>query len=259
MSRRRPSNAFKRLSEPCSPISDVAPSISTIGSRRRAAAIASPSCVCAFSRTRNASSSAWKVLRSTTLGAPSSSFMKFVIVLSVSFCGAFFFFLRSRANSIGKLRHELLTAFGSHVEKSPERIHGVTGSMMLARLHRSPGQFAPPEMTHRAIVETKHVEHRLVIVLAILDALLVQLRRKLRRIAEIIRVIAVAGGREKIKINPPAVSRPSDQARDGRLRDDGERRALADMAGPAVDGIKQVRAHRARCLAFRATHEAVED
>jgi hypothetical protein len=41
-----------------------------LGSRRRAAAIASPSCVCAFSRTRSASNSVWKVLRSTIWGAP---------------------------------------------------------------------------------------------------------------------------------------------------------------------------------------------
>ena len=39
-----------------------------MGSRRRAAAIASPSLVCAFSRIRSASSSAWKVARSTAAG-----------------------------------------------------------------------------------------------------------------------------------------------------------------------------------------------
>jgi hypothetical protein len=44
-----------------------------MGSRRRAAAIASPSRVCAFSRTRSLSSSAWKVARSATPG--SASFM----------------------------------------------------------------------------------------------------------------------------------------------------------------------------------------
>ena len=39
-----------------------------MGRRRRAAAIASPSRVCAFSRTRSLSSSAWKVARSTAAG-----------------------------------------------------------------------------------------------------------------------------------------------------------------------------------------------
>jgi hypothetical protein len=75
----------------------------------------------------------------------------------------------------------------------------------------------------------------LVIVLAILDALFAQRCRQLRRIAEIIGVVAVAGGGEKIKIVPPTLSRPSNQERDGRLRDDVDRRVLADMAGPAVD------------------------
>src|SRR5215472_3633528 len=81
MSMRRPSNASSSVSAPPSPMSGVAASTSTIGSRRRAAAMASPSCVCAFSRIRKASSSAWKVLRSTILGAPSPSLMMSFIVL----------------------------------------------------------------------------------------------------------------------------------------------------------------------------------
>ncbi len=48
----------------------MAGSISTIGSRRRAAAIASPSRVCAFSRARSSSRSAWKAARPTTAGIP---------------------------------------------------------------------------------------------------------------------------------------------------------------------------------------------
>src|SRR6266567_3942680 len=56
-------NKERGVTAPRSPISRVVPSTSTMGSRRRAAAIASPSRVWAFSRTRNASSSAWKVLR----------------------------------------------------------------------------------------------------------------------------------------------------------------------------------------------------
>src|ERR1039457_5336318 len=79
---RRPSNVSSSVTSPCGPINFVVGSTSTIGSRRRAAAIASPSRVCAFSRTRNASSSAWNVLRSTTLGARSSSLTMSVMVLS---------------------------------------------------------------------------------------------------------------------------------------------------------------------------------
>src|SRR6266567_5455875 len=68
MSCRRPSNASSRVSGPCGPVSARLASTSTMGRRRRAAAIASPSRVCAFSRTRSLSSSAWKVARPTAAG-----------------------------------------------------------------------------------------------------------------------------------------------------------------------------------------------
>jgi hypothetical protein len=55
-------------------------SISTIGSRRRAAAIASPSRVCAFSRTSSASRSACQVARSTTAGSAEVSSGRVVVV-----------------------------------------------------------------------------------------------------------------------------------------------------------------------------------
>src|ERR1700728_4164306 len=82
MSNRRPSNTSHSFTGPRSPMSGVALSTSTMGSRRRAAATASPCFVRAFSRTRTASSSAWKVFRSTILGAPSSSLVMSFIVLS---------------------------------------------------------------------------------------------------------------------------------------------------------------------------------
>ena len=80
MSIRRPSNASNSVAGPRWPMNCVVPSTSTMGNRRRAAAIASPSRVCAFSRTRSASSSAWKVLRSTTAGTPNSFLMASCIV-----------------------------------------------------------------------------------------------------------------------------------------------------------------------------------
>src|SRR5258708_11365087 len=70
MSCRRPSNASSSVTVPCGPVSARLASTSTMGRRRRAAAIASPSRVCAFSRTRSPSSSAWKVARSTAPGRP---------------------------------------------------------------------------------------------------------------------------------------------------------------------------------------------
>src|ERR1035438_5098405 len=70
MSWRRPSNASSRVSGPWGPVSAMLASASAMGRRRRAAAIASPSRVCAFSRTRSLSSSAWKAARSTAAGRP---------------------------------------------------------------------------------------------------------------------------------------------------------------------------------------------
>src|SRR6266702_6649012 len=68
MSCRRPWNASSRVSGPRGPVRARLASTSTMGRRRRAAAIASPSRVCAFSRIRSRSSSAWKVARSTAAG-----------------------------------------------------------------------------------------------------------------------------------------------------------------------------------------------
>src|SRR5690348_12486501 len=62
---RRPSNASARVT---GPVCGRLASTSTMGRRRRAAAIASPSAVRAFSRTRSPSSSPWKVFRSATAG-----------------------------------------------------------------------------------------------------------------------------------------------------------------------------------------------
>ena len=60
--------SFERVEQgdrPGGPVSGRPGSTSVMGSRRRAAAIASPSRVCAFSRTRSWSSSAWKAARPT--------------------------------------------------------------------------------------------------------------------------------------------------------------------------------------------------
>jgi hypothetical protein len=70
---RRPSNTSRSGTGPPGPVTGIDPSTSTMGSRRRAAAIASPSCVCAFSRTRSSSSWACQLARSVTAGALVSS------------------------------------------------------------------------------------------------------------------------------------------------------------------------------------------
>src|ERR1700733_11077619 len=85
----RPSNASSRVTVPCGPASGVAASISTMGSRLRAAAIASPSWVCAFSRTRSLSSSAWKVARSVITGRVSACSFFTAVPLLVFRVGGF--------------------------------------------------------------------------------------------------------------------------------------------------------------------------
>ncbi len=55
---------------PSAPVTWTVPSSSTIGSRRRAAASASPSRVCAFSRARNSSRAVCQASQSTTDGRP---------------------------------------------------------------------------------------------------------------------------------------------------------------------------------------------
>jgi len=68
ISGRRPSNTSSSGTGPCSAVSGIAGSTSTMGNRRRAAAIASPSRVCAFSRTSSSSSITCHVARSATGG-----------------------------------------------------------------------------------------------------------------------------------------------------------------------------------------------
>src|SRR4051812_46040024 len=69
----RPWNRSRNGTGPSGPTTSTVPSNSTIGSRRRAAAIASPSRVWAFSRTRSSSRAACQVARSTTGGRPGTA------------------------------------------------------------------------------------------------------------------------------------------------------------------------------------------
>src|SRR3954464_5449252 len=68
-------------------MTSMAASTSTIGSRRRAAAIASPSRVCAFSRANNASRASCQVLLSTTGGRAGLGAWSFMIASMRSLAG----------------------------------------------------------------------------------------------------------------------------------------------------------------------------
>src|SRR5215212_4928994 len=69
----RPWKRSRNGTGPSGPTTSTVPSSSTIGSRRRAAARASPSRVWAFSRTSSSSRAACQVARSTTGGRPGSA------------------------------------------------------------------------------------------------------------------------------------------------------------------------------------------
>src|SRR3954451_5717471 len=87
MSSSRPWNRLRNGTGPSGPTTSTVPSNSTIGSRRRAAARASPSWVWAFSRTRSSSRAACQVARSTTGGRPGSAVVRFLGVVVIASSG----------------------------------------------------------------------------------------------------------------------------------------------------------------------------
>jgi hypothetical protein len=79
MSCLRPSKTSRIVIGPLGPMTSMVASTSTMGSRRRAAAIASPSRVCAFSRANNASRASCQVFLSTTGGRAGLGAWSFMI------------------------------------------------------------------------------------------------------------------------------------------------------------------------------------
>ena len=74
--------------------------------------------------------------------------------------------------------------------------------------------------------------------------------RQTRRVAEIVAVIAVAGGRQQTQPVPAAFLRKVDNTRQRRLRDHRQVDALKDVLCLAVERIEKMRASRARPLPF---------
>src|SRR2546427_4218074 len=109
----RPWNRSTNGTGPSTPVTSTAPSSSTIGSRRRAAAIASPSRVCAFSRTSSSSRAACQVARSTTGGLPGRLLLALpgVVVIVSSAVSS-----RALAGSLGGLSVE--TTHGAETHRS---------------------------------------------------------------------------------------------------------------------------------------------
>src|SRR5438067_10150248 len=83
--------------------------------------------------------------------------------------------------------------------------------------------------------------------------------RKLRGVAKIIRIVAVAGGRQQREMFPAAFVCPGGETRNRRFGDDVERGPFAHMPRGAVEPIEQVRAAWTWQLALGSVHEAIED
>jgi hypothetical protein len=84
------------------------------------------------------------------------------------------------------------------------------------------------------VVETKDVAHRLVAMLALLEAALGQNGSgHARRLAVVVAAVAVALGREEAQMRPASLACPLDETRDRRGGDHVQRRPLADVPGAA--------------------------
>src|SRR5262245_24802917 len=79
------------------------------------------------------------------------------------------------------------------------------------------------------------------------------------RITEVIRVVAVACGRQQRKVFPAALVRPGGETRDRRFGYDVESGALAHMSRGAIEAIEQVGAAGTWYFALGPVHEAVQD
>src|SRR4051812_16475429 len=152
MSSSRPWNRSRNGTGPSGPTTSTVPSNSTIGSRRRAAAMASPSRVWAFSRTRSSSRAVCQVARSRTGGWPGSAVVGssgvVVMVSSVvsragqrrttSCCG--------HQNRLAT-RPELIAAVRDHADLHHRRGHG----QALGPHPRRPDSRSPTAMSLAAV------------------------------------------------------------------------------------------------------------
>src|SRR5262245_16856543 len=124
---------------------------------------------------------------------------------------------------VAQLRLEIAAALGQEVEHVPHRIEQVVVAVLLAGLGRHIEQLATPEMADGLAVAPEHVEYWHVPLLARLELLLfANARRERGRVAEIVAVVAVAGRGEEPQVAPAALVREGEDARQRRLRDDGE-------------------------------------
>ncbi len=133
-------------------------------------------------------------------------------------------------------------------------------AILLAGLGRHVQELGCPEMADRPVLfAVEHVQDGHVPFFAGLELLLVAHGfRQGRRIAVVVAVIGVAGRRQQPQVLPAALLGEVLQALEGRLRNDDEVDALADVQRGAIQPVEEVRAAGARLAALRPEHEAVD-
>src|SRR5437016_4520221 len=117
--------------------------------------------------------------------------------------------IRPTPSIVIHLWKEVAAALERHVEQAPERVDQIAGAMVLLRRGRGKAHFRAPDVPDRTVLLLEDVEDRFVPILAVRDLVLrAHSLGKFRRVAKIIRVVAVARGRQQRKMVPAAFVRP---------------------------------------------------
>src|SRR5262245_37761148 len=166
---------------------------------------------------------------------------------------------RRPRSCVAQLRLEIAAALGQEVEHIPHWIEQVVVAVLLAGVGRHIEKLAPPEMADGLAVALEHVEHRHVPLLARLELLLFAHAEGERgRVAEIVAIVVVASRGKEPQVAPATLVCEGENARQRRLRDDGEIEALARVPCRAVKAIEKMSAAGAWPFALRPEHETID-
>src|SRR3569833_39649 len=153
---------------------------------------------------------------------------------------------RPRSAAVIELRIPVrIAALRRGVEHGPERHQVGRTARVLSRIGSREIHLAAPEVPDRAVAAGEREQAGPVLAL---------LADRMEVAAELLARIGI-----ELECAPAAFLLERDEPLDRRARDDRERRALHDVIRLAVPRAQQRRAHRARPLALRAVHVAVDD
>jgi hypothetical protein len=115
----------------------------------------------------------------------------------LSFADKEWFAHRAAGLIVVHLRKEITSAFGCHVEESPERVDKIAGAMVLLGNRRSKAHLGAPEVADRAVLLPEDIEDCFVPIFAVRNSILrAHSLGKFRRVTKVVRVILVACGRQ---------------------------------------------------------------